>query len=133
MSSSQRLRRLVAAAVVTAMVAVIVAVGTPAASSVASTIVGFWLLNATTGAWGTRLHDGATIDAGVLDPYAITAVSSAGTSRSVVHTAPARYAHVKKAAQYTLAWDVGGVDFRPVRLRPDAHTVSAYVAAAPDG
>ncbi|GAB0495148.1 hypothetical protein MMPV_006446 [Pyropia vietnamensis] len=120
-----------AAAVAVAVVAAAaVAALAEAASppSIAPRVTQYWLVNATSGRWVSRLRDGDAVAPATFGAYAIAAISSAGGRWPVVFTSPSRYAHIDRRRPYALAWDKAG-KFQPVRLRPGTYTVSAYVDA----
>lgn len=133
--------RPLAAAATAAAALVFVAVAAAGAPAVAAApppthpprVTQFWVVNATTGGWVSRLRNGATVTPATSGPYAIAAVSTAGTAWPVVWTSPPRYAHVDRRPPYALAWDRPGGTFQPVRLRPGAYTLSAFVAAPAAG
>jgi len=98
-------------------------------------VIGFWVVNITSGAWLSRLTDGDTVDE-ALSPYGIVAATTAGGTRPVVFSAPARYAHTEAERPYSLGWgrrggNGGGVG--RVHLGPGTHTVAAAVGGGGGG
>lgn len=100
-------------------------------------IVGFWLVNATSGRWLRRLNYKTAVDVRAAGPFSIAVAAEAGRSgggaapTAVVYTAPKRYAHVARGPPFLLA----GADAttgrpRPVALSIGTHTVTA-IATAP--
>lgn len=91
-------------------------------------VVGFWLVNATSGVWARRrLRDGDTVPAADLGVAVnIAALSSAGRRYTVVFTAPAAVAHTELKAPYLAGVDEGEV-LPSLRLPPGPVSLSAYV------
>lgn len=122
----------VAVAMIVMAVVTATVVAAPAAAaflpSAAPRVTQYWLVNATSGRWVSRLRDGDAVAPATFGAYAIAALSSAGGRWPVVFTSPSRYAHIDTRPPYALAWDKAG-KFQPVRLRPGTYTVSAFVDA----
>lgn len=113
---------------VPAATAVVAAKADPADAAGAPTIAGFWVVNATSGAWLFPLTSTTILQPAELGSYSIAAVPTAATSAGVTFSAPAKYAHTEVAPPYLLGWDVDGAA-RPVFLSTGTQTVAAYVGA----
>jgi len=106
-----------------------------AATAPPTRVVGFWVVNVTSGAWLSRPTDGDTVDE-ALSPYGIVAATTAGGARPVVFSAPARYAHTEAERPYSLGWGRRGGNgggFGRVRLVPGIHIVAAAVNGSGGG
>ncbi|KAK1864306.1 hypothetical protein I4F81_006854 [Pyropia yezoensis] len=100
-------------------------------ATAAPSILGFWVLNATSGGWLFPLTPSTVLSPAALGAYSIAAVPSTGINGGVTFTSPAKYAHTEVSTPFLLGWDTDGAP-QPVFLRPGFHTVSAYVLT-PDG
>lgn len=99
-------------------------------------VVGFWLVNATSGRWLRRLDYETAVDVGAVGPFSIAVAAVAGrggaTPTAVVYTAPKRYAHVERGRPFLLAGADATGRPRRVELPIGTHAVTA-IATAPGG
>lgn len=100
-------------------------------------VVGFWLINDTSGRWFRRLHAEDAVDLDAVGPFALAAAAVAGRGGpdpdTVVYTSPEVYAHAERGRPFSLAGDGDGGRPARVALPVGTHTITAIATATASG
>lgn len=100
-------------------------------------VVGFWLINDTSGRWFRRLHAEDAVDLDAVAPFALAAAAVAGrggpAADTVVYTSPEVYAHAERGRPFSLAGTGDGGRAARVALPAGTYTVTAFATATAGG